>query len=147
MTLVRSWKKVLETDLSNIVDELKEVAQPPCVIILDGPVGAGKTTFTKVFIGKNETQSPTYSIINEIENIVHADFYRIEKKDDLIHLEIPMYLEEKDYFLIEWGMNFLREIQKIVGDEFKYYQLKIEINPSTSNNTNQSRNYLLSKLS
>ena len=127
MTVIRTWKKVLESDLPNIVTELKEVVQPPCVIILDGPVGAGKTTFTRMFLGKGEATSPTYSIINEIDNIVHADFYRIEKKDELIHLEIPMYLEEKDYFLIEWGMPYFNEIQKIIGDEFRYYQLKIEI--------------------
>ena len=146
MSVVRSWKKVFESDLINIVDELKEVAQPPCVIILDGTVGAGKTTFTRAFIEKNEIQSPTYSIINEIENVIHADFYRIEKREELIHLEIPMYLEGKDYFLIEWGMPYLREIQNIVGDEFKYYSLKIEINPS-SDELKQSRNYILSKLS
>lgn len=146
MSVVRSWKKVFESDLANIVEELKEVAQPPCVIILEGTVGAGKTTFTRVFIEKNEIQSPTYSIINEIDNIIHADFYRIEKKDELIHLEIPMYLEGKDYFIIEWGMPYLREIQKIVGDEFKYYGLKIEIN-SSGDEQKQSRNYVLSKLS
>ena len=146
MSLIRAWKKVFESDLINIVEELKEVAQPPCVIILDGSVGAGKTTFTRVFVGKQDVQSPTYSIINEIENIIHADFYRIDKKDELIHLEIPMYLEGKDYFLIEWGMPYLREIQRIVGEEFKYYQLKIEINPIQAD-LKQSRNYLLSKIS
>lgn len=146
MSQVRTWKKVFEADLSNIVDELKEVAQPPCVIILEGSVGAGKTTFTRAFIDQNEIQSPTYSIINEVDNIVHADFYRIEKKDDLIHLEIPMYIEGKDYFLIEWGLPYLSEIQKIIGDEFQYYLLKIDIN-SNSEGQFQSRNYSLSKLS
>ena len=97
MSVIRSWKKVLESDLANIATELKEVVQPPCVIILDGPVGAGKTTFTRAFLDKASATSPTYSIINEVDNIVHADLYRIEKKEELIHLEIPMYLEEKDY--------------------------------------------------
>lgn len=142
MTLIRSWKKVLESDLGNIASEMKEVIEPPSVIILEGPVGAGKTTFTKIFLGKSgaSASSPTYSIINEVDNLLHADLYRIEKKDELIHLEIPMYLEEKDYFLIEWGMPYLRELQRIIGDEFKYYQLKIEINE------NQSRNFLLTKI-
>jgi len=127
MSTVRAWKKVLESDLANIATELKEVVQPPCVIILDGPVGAGKTTFTRAFLEKGHTGSPTYSIINEVENCVHADLMRIEKKEELIHLEIPMYLDEKDYFLVEWGMPYQHELQKIVGDEWKFYQLKIEI--------------------
>lgn len=140
MSLIRSWKKVLESDLANIVTELKEVVQPPCVIILDGPVGAGKTTFTRAFLEKAEAPSPTYSLINEVDNIVHADLYRIEKKDELIHLEIPMYLEEKDYVLIEWGMPYLSELRRIIGDEFKFYQLKIEINEQ------KSRHFFLSLL-
>lgn len=140
MTEVRTWKKVLESDLVNIASEMKEVIEPPSVIILEGPVGAGKTTFTKIFLDRKGVASPTYSIINEIDNLLHADLYRIEKKEELIHLEIPMYLEEKDYFLIEWGMPYLRELQRIIGDEFKYYQLKIEINE------NNSRNFLLTKI-
>ena len=140
MTVVRSWKKVLESDLANMAIEMKEVIEPPSVIILDGPVGAGKTTFTKFFLDRKNTSSPTYSIINEVDNLLHADLYRIEKSEDLIHLEIPMYLEEKDYFLIEWGMPYLHQLQRIIGDEFKYYQLKIEINE------NNSRNFLLTKL-
>ncbi|MEA9356482.1 tRNA (adenosine(37)-N6)-threonylcarbamoyltransferase complex ATPase subunit type 1 TsaE [Bacteriovorax sp. PP10] len=140
MSVVRTWKKVLESDLANIALEMKEVIEPPSVIILDGPVGAGKTTFTKIFLDRKGTASPTYSIINEVDNLLHADLYRIEKKEELIHLEIPMYLEEKDYFLIEWGMPYLHQLQRIIGDEFKYYQLKIEINE------NNSRNFLLTKI-
>ncbi len=140
MSIVRTWKKVLESDLGNIANEMKEVIEPPSVIILDGPVGAGKTTFTKVFIDRKETNSPTYSIINEVDNLLHADLYRIEKTEELIHLEIPMYLEEKDYFLIEWGMPYLSQLQRIIGDEFKFYKLQIEINE------NNSRNFVLTKI-
>ncbi len=140
MAIVRAWKKVMESDLANIALEMKEVVEPPSVIILEGPVGAGKTTFIKIFLDKKSTNSPTYSIINEVDNFLHADLYRIEKREELIHLEIPMYLEEKDYFLIEWGMPYVHELQRIIGDEFKYYQLKIEINE------NNSRNFLLTKI-
>lgn len=140
MSAIRTWKKVLESDLANIVTELKEVVQPPCVIILDGLVGSGKTTFTRAFLEREEAPSPTYSLINEIDNIIHADFFRVEKKEELVHLEIQMYLEEKDYFLIEWGMPYLHELQRIIGDDFKFYQLKIEINEQ------KTRNFTLSKL-
>lgn len=140
MSIIRAWKKVLVSDLGNIAIEMKEVIQPPSVIILDGPVGAGKTTFAKIFLDKKQSNSPTYSIINEVDNLLHADLFRIEKKEELLFLEIPMYLEEKDYFLIEWGMPYLNELQRIIGDEFKFYQLNIEINE------NQSRNFILKKL-
>ena len=69
MTVIRNWKKALITDLNNIAVELKEAVEHPAVIILDGPVGAGKTTFTRVLLEeKKEAPSPTYSIINEIDN-------------------------------------------------------------------------------
>ena len=99
------------------------------------------SSFASLFTFRVLAPSPTYSLINEIDNIVHADFYRIEKKEELIHLEIPMYLEEKDYFLIEWGMPYLYELQRIIGDDFNYYQLKIEINEQ------KSRHFYLNKLS
>ncbi len=140
MMLVRAWKKVLESDLVNLATEMKEVIEPPSVIILDGVVGAGKTTFTKCFLENKPATSPTYSIVNEVDNILHADLFRIEKKEELLYLEIPMYLEEKDYFLIEWGMPYLRDLQRIIGDEFKYYHLKIEIND------NSTRQFYLSKI-
>lgn len=140
MQLIRSWKKVLEADLANLASEMKEVIEPPSVIILDGVVGAGKTTFTKYFLENKLTTSPTYSIVNEVDNLLHADLYRIEKKEELLYLELPMYLEEKDYFLIEWGMPYLKELQKIIGDEYKFYHLKIEIND------NLTRQFYLSKI-
>ena len=58
MSIVRAWKKVLVSDLGNIAIEMKEVIQPPSVIILDGPVGAGKTTFAKIFLDKKQSNSP-----------------------------------------------------------------------------------------
>jgi tRNA threonylcarbamoyladenosine biosynthesis protein TsaE len=145
MSVIRSWKKVFETDLSNIVIELKEVLQTPCLLFLEGPVGAGKTTFVRSFLEDKEVQSPTYSLVLEYDNILHADLYRLEKKEELIHLELPMYLEEKDYFIVEWGERFESSITRMVGDEWKAYQLKIEINQINTNGL-QSRNYSLNKL-
>ncbi len=144
MKLIRSWKKVFESDLSNLAIELKESLETPTVLFLEGSVGAGKTTLTRFFIDRKEAQSPSYSLINEYENYLHADLYRLEKKDDLIHLEIPMYTEEKDYFIIEWGYKYFFELERIIGDEFKYYKIDIEINDS--NKERISRNYHLTKL-
>lgn len=144
---VRAWKKVFENDLDNIVIELKEAAKAPSVIILSGPVGAGKTTFTKTFTDqKKQTTSPTYSIINEVENIVHADFYRIENPHEIIHLEIPLYLEGKDYFLVEWGRDYLESLYREVGEGFKFYELEITVNDSESDKDTPSRNFFLKQI-
>lgn len=151
MKEVRNWKKVLENDLEYIVSEIKEVLDKPAVIILSGPVGAGKTTFTKRFVGENSKniQSPTYSLINEVGDVAHADFYRLKDPEEIIHLEIPLYLEDKDYFLIEWGRPYLKEIQREIGEEYSFYELDIEVNELAQKQDVESktRNYFLRDIS
>ncbi|MCK6593896.1 MAG: tRNA (adenosine(37)-N6)-threonylcarbamoyltransferase complex ATPase subunit type 1 TsaE [Bacteriovoracaceae bacterium] len=154
--MIKSWKKVFESDLTNIMSEFKDSMAHPLVLFIEGPVGAGKTTFVKAFVQeeRNEhdlkpsapVQSPSYSLINEYDSILHADLYRLEKKDDLIQLELPMYLEEKEFILIEWGERYSREIMREIGDEFKYYLLKIDMNAATDNTQKLSRNYSLYRM-
>lgn len=145
MKEIRSWKKVLENDLEYIVSEVKEILEKPAVLILSGPVGAGKTTFTKRFLGSHEesAQSPTYNIVHEKGGVAHADFFRLKDSEEIIHLEIPLYLENKEFFIVEWGMPFIREIQNEVGEDFSYYELDIQINESQNNPEELTRNYSL----
>lgn len=148
MESLRCWKKVYENDLENIIHELKDVISLPAVLILSGPVGAGKTTFTKYFVGKREEiTSPTYGLVQESGAIAHADFYRLKDGEELIHLELGLYLEGKDFFLIEWGKNFLRELKRHVPEDFLYYEIDISINePSEKNHFIESRNIQLNRL-
>ena len=125
-----SWKKVFEYDLEYIADELKEFLDGKSCIILSGEVGAGKTTFIQSFMKKSHTDdvlSPTYSIINEHNEFAHADFYRIDDPEEIIHLEMGLYAEGKNYFLIEWGLPYLEEIKMQLGEQFKYYELTFDI--------------------
>lgn len=154
--MIKSWKKVFENDLPNIMTEIKDSMTSPLVLFIEGPVGAGKTSFVKAFVREEkpealdkistQVQSPSYSLINEYEGILHADLYRIEKKEEIIQLELPMYTEEREYILIEWGERFKREVQREVGEDFKYYLLKIDINTSTDPQLKASRNYSLHKV-
>ena len=141
------WKKVYEADLPAIIEEVRDFVESPSVIILSGELGAGKTTFSKVFIDKGSTSSPTYSVIHEIGNIAHADLYRLETDEDIIHLEIPLYMEEKDFFLVEWGKKYLSTLKKLIPEQFSYYELCISSNTeASSDSTGPSRNYLLSRI-
>lgn len=148
MDPLRTWKKVYENDLDNIVHEMKEVISTPAVILLSGPVGAGKTTFTKSFVGLSaDVTSPTYSLINENGKTAHADFYRLQHPNELVHLELELYLEDKDYFLVEWGKSFLSDLKRFVSDEFLFYECEITVNePSEANSFIASRNYFLHRL-
>ena len=95
-TLIKTWNKVLQTDLDTISFELKKNIDTPALILLKGDLGAGKTTFAKTF--SKETHSPTYSVLIESEDVLHGDFYRIKEAEEIIHLELPLYLEDKNYF-------------------------------------------------
>ncbi len=138
------WSKVLEHDLAQLALELKDELETPAVVLLTGPVGAGKTTFAKNFMPHESIQSPTYSIINEIDNCVHADLYRLKDVSELIHLELPLYLEDKDYFLVEWGKEYWKQLKKIVGDDFHYYELTISFEPLASGE--MARHFALNSL-
>ena len=117
-------------------------------------MGVGKTTFTKAFSlsevdDPSTIQSPTYSIINETGPIVHADFYRLKDSSEIIHLELSLYLEDKEYFLVEWGKAHLDELRKHIDDEFFFYEVIISANINKDNsidNLNVSRNYSLFEL-
>jgi len=142
--LIREWKKVYKSDLSYIVYELKDLAKVPAMIILEGDLGAGKTTFTQSFIGESETLSPTYSILSECKNFLHADLYRIEKNEEILQLELPVYLEDKQYFFVEWGMKFGRRLMRELPENYSSYLLEIHINDGAAEAVDgPSRNFFL----
>ncbi len=145
---IRTWKKVYESDLPYIAYELKEAVETPALVMIEGPLGAGKTTFSKVFIDNDETFSPTYSVLSDTKDILHADFYRIKDREEIIHLEIPLYLEGKNYFLVEWGRQHLKGIDKELPEEFNIYDLSIDINSQDveRNSSIPSRNFTLSEV-
>lgn len=84
------------------------------VISLRGDLGAGKTTFAKLFgkhLGvKEEVQSPTFLILKKyktfnpfFEYFFHIDAYRLEKEEELSKLGLREILANpKNIVLIEW---------------------------------------------
>ena len=106
------------------------------VVILQGDVGAGKTTLTQNFaqalgVLENVT-SPTFSLQQSYgERLFHYDMYNhdFEKFRSLGMLE---ELEKVGFHLIEWGDEALQDFLKIVG--FDYIAIKIT---QISNNIRQ----------
>lgn len=145
--LLREWKKVYETDLNYIIMELRDFITPNSLVLLEGPVGAGKTTFCKKFIEDGDTLSPSYSIISETRTSLHADFYRLESPSEVLHLELPMYLEDKEFFFCEWGKKYIHQLLREIPDDFKVFELEISLNNNAQDNEEvPSRNFSLKQI-
>ena len=102
------------------------------ILILDGDLGTGKTTFTRGFveyfnINPNYVSSPTFTLINVYKGnelfIFHVDFYRILEGNDVFFDEL-MEMQDKGITLIEWGKKFIQEIKEYVEGNIYILEIK-----------------------
>jgi len=100
-----------EAELESAANALLQVVPSPGVIAFYGEMGAGKTTFIKVFcklLGvKENMSSPTFSLINEYQldsgsSVYHFDFYRIQRTEEAFDLGYEDYFYGGNYCLVEW---------------------------------------------
>lgn len=88
--------------------QLGKAAKIGDVFLLHGDLGAGKTTFAQAFIKSRYPDvmvtSPTFSICQEYDDIVHYDLYRVNDSEELLNLDILEHLHTK-ICLIEWPQN------------------------------------------
>ena len=91
------------------------------VLILSGPMGAGKTTLTKgiarglEFAG--EVTSPTYTYIHQYPTpqgeLVHIDAYRLEDARSLWRMGLAELLETARLTVIEWGEALIPDFERV----------------------------------
>ena len=86
-----------------------EMAAPGDIILLSGPLGAGKTCLTQGIakgIGVEESPpSPSYVLVREFKGrmpLYHMDLYRLEF-EEIAELGIEDYLSGKGVCVIEWA--------------------------------------------
>ncbi|MBN2738739.1 MAG: tRNA (adenosine(37)-N6)-threonylcarbamoyltransferase complex ATPase subunit type 1 TsaE [Spirochaetales bacterium] len=80
------------------------------IILLKGPMGAGKTTLTKGIargMGIEEiVTSPTFTIISEYPGnkpLIHIDLYRLEGEDDFESIGLAELLDGPGVKILEWS--------------------------------------------
>ena len=99
------------------------------IVLLNGELGAGKTTLTQQIVAalghKGSTSSPTYSLVNEYEGangpIYHMDLYRLNDIDEAYDIGLEDYLFSGNYCFIEWPELMMDMIE---GES--YVEIKIE---------------------
>lgn len=102
----------------------------PCVIYLNGSLGAGKTTLVQGIVQHYNyheiVSSPSYNLIHQYPvpeiDIAHLDLYRLEDPEELIMLGLADLLTPNSLLLIEWpekGQGFLPEADIIINIEYQ----------------------------
>ena len=82
----------------------------PCVIMLEGDLGTGKTTWTRAFLRalghRGVVPSPTYTLVEPYEasgfQIYHVDLYRVQETQELEELGLREMLDGVVVLLVEW---------------------------------------------
>lgn len=89
------------------------------VILLNGPLGAGKTAFVRGFakgLGiKTPITSPTFVFLKIYSRLYHLDLYRLDSPEQFEMLGVTEYLENDGdkIFLIEWPENANLDLNSI----------------------------------
>lgn len=99
----------------NAAEKLGTLLQPYDVILLNGDLGAGKTTFTQGLARglaiKRPIKSPTFTLIREYQTgrlpLYHMDMYRLENAA-ANDLDLSDYFAQPAVIVIEWS-QFIRE--------------------------------------
>jgi len=105
-----------ELEAQALAADFAKALSRPCVILLEGNLGAGKTTFVRFVCQALEiaetVSSPSYTIINCYRGkgfpIYHMDCYRLSDAEELLELGVEEFLRSEICF-IEWP-NAIRHL-------------------------------------
>ncbi len=102
------------------------------VLLLVGPLGAGKTTLTQgIATGlgvEAYTKSPSFVLVNEYQGrlpLYHMDLYRIDDPDEAWDLGLDDNLRASGVLVVEWGDR--------APTAFPSDRLRVEITPISEN--------------
>ena len=121
-----------EEETKNLAKRIAQLLKPNMTLLLEGQLGAGKTTFTKGVaeeLGiKRIIKSPTYTLIKEYTDgrlpLYHMDLYRMEDMEDE-DLGLEEYFYGEGVTLVEWGSFMEEDLPK------EHLKILISVNSET----------------
>jgi tRNA threonylcarbamoyladenosine biosynthesis protein TsaE len=121
--------------------ELARTLQP-CVLLLEGELGAGKTTFTRGFVsalpgGAGVTvQSPTFALARTYPTtppVHHLDLYRLDAGVERALIELglmEMLTDDAAFALVEWPRDLvLPQARRVVIEDAGGDKRRITVSP------------------
>jgi len=99
-----------ETHLQALAKDVAATLSPGDTVYLNGPLGAGKTTFVRALLRafgfEGSIKSPTFTVVESYEvkqvKIYHFDFYRINDEAELDFLGLDDYFSHDAICFVEW---------------------------------------------
>lgn len=104
--------------------------KPGAVLALVGNLGSGKTCFVQglargLQVPSHPVASPTFVLIHEYLGgrlpLYHFDFYRLQRIEEAIHLNLEEYFEGDGICVVEWADNFPKVFPKTT--EWIYFKV------------------------
>ncbi len=103
-------REVTEAELREEGERLGRSLPPRAVLLFEGQLGAGKTTFIQAIargLGvASAATSPTYALVHRYPGrrgpVFHLDCYRLKTPDEAADLDWEGLLAEGDAILVEW---------------------------------------------
>jgi len=120
--------KVTEKVIPKAISEILAIINSSsAIILLEGDLASGKTTFVRNFVNYfevgDEVTSPTFTIQNIYGTaIYHYDIYQ-KSVNEFLQLGLFDMLSDSGYHLIEWGNKEFAKLLKMYG--FDFYHIKI----------------------
>lgn len=116
-----------EKETINLGFQFGHLLKPGAVILLDGALASGKTTFTKgIALALEINQiinSPSYTIMKSYhaknQDFYHFDFYRMTEEG--IDFDFEDYINSAAITVIEWPFN----VKSLLPKEYILVEIKI----------------------
>jgi len=101
-------------DWSLVAKHVVSALTPSTMLLISGPLGAGKTTFVQALAkelgSKKIPKSPSFALVRtyklhntkQIERLVHVDAYRLESEREALALGLDELIEPGSVLAVEW---------------------------------------------
>lgn len=138
---------------NRLAAELAPLLLPADLLLLAGPLGAGKTFFARALArslglaADTRVTSPTFTLVHEYDTeprLVHADLYRLNDDERAVY-ELGLLAQRDDgaLLVVEWGEPFSR----LLGGDALLLRLERDPRQAVISATGERSQQLLEALS
>lgn len=117
MTIVTTYVTATEEETIQLGRTLASRWPRPCVVLLIGDLGAGKTTLAKGITAglgaarEDDVSSPTFPLVHEYGDpvaVYHIDLYRLDTEAEVESIGLDEIFARPAVVLLEWAERFPR---------------------------------------